>query len=218
MHNYDLIADWYPTERGPTIGVVEALAVAESLRASSRILDLGCGNGVPITKALVHAGHRVVGLDSSAGMLAHFRVNLPATPIVRADVRDCPFATGSFDAAISWGMLFHLTPGDQDLALANVSRLLKPGAPFLFTATEIEGADEAGITGTMQGVSFHYYAVDSYRRLLDAHGMMLVNVHDDPGVSTYYISRKRSLPHGGLSVDIGCGGISLHTHMGYVTQ
>ena len=28
--------------------------------------------------ASANAGHRVIGLDSSAGMLAHFRVNLPA--------------------------------------------------------------------------------------------------------------------------------------------
>src|SRR5207248_5128279 len=160
MRDYDLIADWYLADRSSTIGVAEALAVAATLPASSRILDLGCGNGVPITKALVSSGHRVVGLDSSAGMLAHFRVNLPATPVVCADVRNCPFASGSFDAVISWGMLFHLSPGDQDLALANVSRVLKPSAPFLCTATEIEGADEGGITGTMNDVLFRYYAVD----------------------------------------------------------
>src|SRR3954451_3225048 len=113
MREYDLIADWYATDRGRTVGVAEALAVATTLSADSRILDIGCGNGVPITAALVDAGHRVVGLDSSGGMLAQFRTNLPATPVVRADVRRCPFANGAFDAAISWGMLFHLPRADQ---------------------------------------------------------------------------------------------------------
>jgi hypothetical protein len=37
-------------------------------------------------------------------------------------------------------------------AVANVSRVLKPGAPFLFTAAEIESADDNGVTGTMNGV------------------------------------------------------------------
>jgi ubiquinone/menaquinone biosynthesis C-methylase UbiE len=187
---YDLIADWYSTARGATIGVSEALAVAATLPARSRILDVGCGSGVPITEALVNAGHHVVGLDSSAGMLARFRENLATTPVLRADVRSCPFASDSFDAAISWGMLFHLPRHDQGTALANVSRVLKAGAPFLFTATEIEGADEGGITGTMNGVTFHYYAVTSYRKLLAAHGLLLVDVHDVPGVSTYYLARK----------------------------
>src|ERR1039458_1622985 len=71
--------------RSRTFGVAEALAVAAPLPAHSRILDVGCGNGVPVTEALVYAGHSVVGLDSSAGMLARFRANLPGTLIVRGD-------------------------------------------------------------------------------------------------------------------------------------
>jgi len=190
MREYDLIADWYPTDRSRTFGVAEALAVAAPLPAHSRILDVGCGNGVPITKALVNAGHRVVGLDSSAGMLARFRVNLPGTLIVRGDARQCPFVDGSFDAAISWGMIFHLSAADQAAVFASVSRALKPSAPFLFTATEIDGADNTGVTGTMNGVTFHYYAVPSYQSLIDEHGLVLVNIYDDPCVSTYYLTRK----------------------------
>jgi len=189
MREYDLIAGWYGSDRG-RVGVAEALAVAATLPAGSRILDVGCGNGVPITKALLNVGHRVVGLDSSDRMLARFRINLPATPVVRADVRRCPFANAAFDAVFSWGMLFHLPRGDQRTAVASVSRVLRPGAPFLFTAAEIEDADEAGITGTMNGVTFHYYAVPSYRSLVADHGLVLENVHDDPGVSTYFLARK----------------------------
>jgi SAM-dependent methyltransferase len=129
-------------------------------------------------------------LDSSAGMLARFRVNLPGTLIVRGDARRCPFVDGSFDAAISWGMIFHLPPADQAAVFASVSRALKPSAPFLFTAAEIAGVDNTGVTGTMNGVTFRYYAVPSYRNLIDEHGLILVNIHDDPGVSTYYFTRK----------------------------
>ena len=147
---------------------------------------------MPVTEALVDAGYRVIGLDSSSGMLDHFRGNLPGVPVVRGDVRRSPFAGGTFDAAISMGMLFHLSPANQALAFASVARVLKPGAPFLFTGAEIEDADDAGITGTMNGVAFHYYAVPSYRMLAAEHGMELVDVQDDPGVATYYLSRKSS--------------------------
>jgi ubiquinone/menaquinone biosynthesis C-methylase UbiE len=166
MREYDLIAEWYPTDRGRTVGVAEALAVAATLPAGSCILDIGCGNGVPITEGLVKAGHRVVGLDTSSGMLARFCVNLPGTPVVRGDVRNCPFRHATFDAAVSWGMMFHLSRADQAAAFASVSRVLKPGASFLFTAAEIEGADDTDITGAMNGVTFHYYAVPSYRDLV----------------------------------------------------
>jgi SAM-dependent methyltransferase len=190
MREYDQIAEWYMTDRGRTVGVAEALAVAATLPANSRILDVGCGNGVPITEALVNAGHWVSGLDSSAGMLAFFRINLADTPVVRGDARCCPFADGSSDAAISWGMMFHLPPADQATMFASVSSSLKPAAPFLFTAAEIESADDNGIAGTMNGVTFHYYAVASYRMLIGEHDLVLVDVHDDPGVSTYYLARK----------------------------
>jgi ubiquinone/menaquinone biosynthesis C-methylase UbiE len=190
VHEYDLIAEWYSGDRSRTIGVSEALALASRLPPQSRILDLGCGNGVPITDALLNGGYRVVGLDTSSGMLARFRINLPDGPVVRADCRACPFADGAFDAAVSWGMLFHLSQTDQAVAFANVYRLLKPGAPFLFTAAEIADADEHGITGTMNGVTFPYYAVPDYASVLGAHGFELLTVHDDPGVSTYYLARK----------------------------
>jgi ubiquinone/menaquinone biosynthesis C-methylase UbiE len=192
MREYDLIADWFPTDRGRSVGVAEALAVAATLPVSSRILDLGCGNGVPVAEALVNAGYRVVGLDSSAGMLTRFQAKLPGTSVVRGDARRCPFANGAFDAAISMGMMFHLPRGDQAATLASVSRVLKSGAPFLFTGAEIEKADDAGITGTMNGVTFRYYAVPSYRALTAEHGFVLVDVQDDPGVATYYLTRKSS--------------------------
>ncbi|HKH72110.1 MAG TPA: class I SAM-dependent methyltransferase [Vicinamibacterales bacterium] len=194
MREYDLISDWYSRDRSGAIGVREALSIVASLGRGSRILDLGCGNGWPLTDALVNAGYRLVGLDSSRGMLNRFRVNLPNTPAVRADSRACPFLDGVFDAAVSWGLLFHLEPRDQARTFAAVSRVLKPGAPFLFTAAEIPDvpADDPGITGTMNGVTFRYYAVGDYRTLIAEYGFELENVYDDPGVSTYYFSRKRA--------------------------
>ena len=65
-----------------------------------------------------------------------------------------------------------------------------PGATFLFTAAEIDDADDAGITGTMNGVTFPYYAIPSYRTMIAEYGLVLVDVHDDPGVSTSYLARK----------------------------
>lgn len=190
MHEYDAIADWYRTDRGATVGVKQALKVADMLPNGSLILDLGCGNGVPITKALVEKGHRVVGLDSSSGMLAHFRRNLPGTPAVRGDARNCPFVSATFDAAISWGMMFHLTPIEQAMVFASVSSVLKPNALFLFTAAEIADGTDEGITGEMNGITFRYYAVRSYRPVLADHGFRLIDVDDDPGVSTYYLAAK----------------------------
>jgi hypothetical protein len=43
----------------------------------------------------------------------------------------------------------------------------------------------------MNGVTFRYYAVASYHVFLAEHGFDLEDVSDDPGVSAYYLARKR---------------------------
>ena len=53
--------DASPGRYGPWIA--ELLAV---LKGASRVLDLGCGCGVPVARDLVAAGHRVTG-DQVAG-------------------------------------------------------------------------------------------------------------------------------------------------------
>lgn len=77
MREYDLIAEWYASERDDQTGVPEAAALASSIPRGALLLDVGCGNGVPISRALLSAGHRVVGLDSSSAMLARYKQNCP---------------------------------------------------------------------------------------------------------------------------------------------
>jgi SAM-dependent methyltransferase len=190
VREYDLIADRYASERVDQTGVAEANALAASIPYGGRVLDIGCGNGIPITRALLSVGHRVIGLDSSSEMLARFRGNCPETPAVRGVAQSCPFATGLFDAAVAWGVMFHLNPDDETKAIASVSRVLKTGAPFLFTAGDVDGFD--GKEDTMNGVVFRYFSfsIVNYRRILSEHGLTLVDVHADSGKNTYYLAHK----------------------------
>ncbi len=41
-----------------------------------------------------------------------------------------PFFETTFAAVIAWGVLFHLTPRDQELAIAKVARCLVPADAF----------------------------------------------------------------------------------------
>lgn len=190
MHEYDLIAEWYASERIDQSGVPEALTLASSIATGSMVLDVGCGNGVPITRALLSKGHRVVGLDSSSAMLARFKRSCPEASSVRAIVQSSPFRDGTFDAVVAWGVMFHLTPDDAISAIANISRVTKTGAPFLFTSGDVDGFD--GKTGTMNGVAFQYfsYSIDNYRRILSNYGFTLNDVHRDAANNTYYLSSK----------------------------
>ena len=190
MRAYDLIAEWYQSERHSQIGVAEVSGFASSLPSGARVLDIGCGNGIPITRALLAATHRVFGIDVSREMLARFRVNCPSAPAVRGLVQSLPFADASFDAAVAWGIIFHLTQPEEAHAFASVSRVLRPGATLLFTAGKID--DAAGFEDTMAGVMLPYYSfsTEGYRALLAATGLTLLDVHTDAWANTYYRARK----------------------------
>jgi hypothetical protein len=123
-------------------------------------------------------------------MLAHFKQNCPEAFAVRGIVEYCPFAEGLFDAAVAWGLMFHLNPEDAIRAIANVSRTLKSGAPFLFTSGDVDGFQAK--EGKMNGVTFRYfsYGAQSYRRILGDHSFTLVDVHADSGNNTYYLAKK----------------------------
>jgi ubiquinone/menaquinone biosynthesis C-methylase UbiE len=200
MREYDLIAEWYASERVDQTGVPEAQALAQSVSHGGQMLDIGCGNGIPITRTLLRTGHRVVGLDSAGEMLRRFQRNCPTAAVVRGIVQACPFADASFVGAVAWGVMFHLPLDEQIAAVASVARILMPGAPFLFTSGERDDSahndmeDGAGKEDTMNGVTFRYFSFsrESYRRILDQHGFVLRDVHSDTGGNTYYLAEKAS--------------------------
>ena len=196
MHEYDLIADWYGGDRNHVTGLAEVQALAASLPHGASVLDVGCGNGIPLTRFLVEAGFDVLGVDSSPKMLEQFRINLPNTPAICETIQSCHFAGKQFDAAISWGMIFHLPPAEQRQVFAKVAEVLKPGGLFLFTAAPAEIVTDDYIEGTMDGVVFRYWAsgTKSYPDVLREHQLRLIKKHVDKGENTYYLVEHS--PHG----------------------
>ena len=96
---------------------VAAYALCAPILPPGRVVDIGCGVG--------HSYHlltprETVGVDVDPGALAG-----QDRETVVADMRELPFADGSFDAAISVHSIEHVP--DADRALAEVARVLRPG-------------------------------------------------------------------------------------------
>lgn len=91
--------------------------------AADALLDIGCGKGRFLYFQHDRAKH-TVGIDAGA----HFGAEPVATvDLTRGDVRQLPFASGSFDKAFSLDVLEHLDePGVRQM-LAEARRVLKPG-------------------------------------------------------------------------------------------
>jgi SAM-dependent methyltransferase len=111
-----------------------AAAIVRLARAEpgTRFVEPGIGTG-RIALPLLRRGHSVAGVDTSPGMLGGLRRKLGEVPgrawLVRADATQLPFASGSFDAALTVHLL-HLIPAWQ-AALGEIRRVLKPDGVFL---------------------------------------------------------------------------------------
>ena len=190
MHEYDLIADWYATGRDTShVGVPEIESLIASLPPGATVLDVGCGNGLPLTRKLLKARCTVVGVDSSSRMLERFRANCPGTPFICAPIQSANLDGQMFDAAIAWGVLFHLEHAEQRRAVAKVASVLKPGGFFFFTSGDQDGSKQGE---PMNSVPFHYwsFSIEGYRELLRANGLTLLDVHRDQWENTYYLATK----------------------------
>jgi SAM-dependent methyltransferase len=98
------------------------------------ILDVGCGDGTAAGLAVQqNRGHRMIGLDWSAGSLRQAR-RLGLT-VVQAGIDGVPVASGAADVVIMSELIEHLV--DTDAAIDEVLRVLKPGGSLLLSTPNL---------------------------------------------------------------------------------
>jgi SAM-dependent methyltransferase len=92
------------------------------------VIDLGCGNGVT-TRALVEAGHDVLGIDPSAAMLAIARRTAPGARFRQASALDTGLP--ACRAVIAVGEVLNYTERSLDPFFRRVRDALRPGGHFV---------------------------------------------------------------------------------------
>ena len=97
----------------------------------ARVLDLGCGAGVPAIKLLAEKGFDVLGLDMSAVQVARARQLVPHATFEQADMVTWEHAPGSFDAVVSFYALIHVPLEEQRSLLSKIRLWLRPGGYLL---------------------------------------------------------------------------------------
>lgn len=103
----------------------------ERLEPTARVLDLGCGSGLPGTKLLVERGFEVVGLDFSPVQIERARELVKGATFVEADMAAWDCDPASVDAVVSFYALIHVPLVDQQRLFPRIRRWLTPGGLFL---------------------------------------------------------------------------------------
>jgi SAM-dependent methyltransferase len=105
--------------------------LAAELQGSSRVLDVGTGEGQVGRLAAGLAGvELVVGVDPTAAQVTEARRRGGGVLVGRADAGALPFSKASFDAVVACLVFEHIEAVDQ--SLHEVGRVLRPGGRFLF--------------------------------------------------------------------------------------
>ena len=132
---FDSIAPAWYNFRHYTIFKAELEALASRWQKGT-LLNLGCGHGADFLP--FKEGFEMVGVDYSAGMLKlagkFSKKHGFSARLVQADMRSLPFASDSFDFAVSVASLHHLKGHEEQVkALSELKRVLKPGSEVFVT-------------------------------------------------------------------------------------
>ena len=157
---------------------------------AARVLDGGCGTG-RVTAALDRMGHRVIGADRDAGLIAVAIERYPGPPFLAADL--LTLTPGSLQAAggpnsfdiivLAGNVMVYLAPGTEAAVLSVLAGLLVPGGRFVtgfatdrdYTVAELDrDAAVVGLTVEHRFATWHLdpwtedadWAVTVLRRVL----------------------------------------------------
>jgi SAM-dependent methyltransferase len=131
------------THRKYTVGPALEPAIDNVLKLSGTesLLDVGTGPG-DFPLRLAQSGHkgRLVGIDSSPGMVAKATSNGSGVKFILADAQALPFDDKTFDVVTARHMLYHVP--DIPRALREIRRVLRPGGRFLAITSAVNNMSQ----------------------------------------------------------------------------
>jgi SAM-dependent methyltransferase len=153
-------------------------AFAESVPAGSPVADLGCGPG-HVAAHLAGLGLDVIGVDLSPQMVRVAAAAHPSIRFVEASMTSLPMDDGALGGLVAFYSIIHTPPQELPSLLAELRRVLAPGAPALF-AFQVPATAEPSEHRRIEHGFGHDVAFDAYRfapalvaELLESAGMLV---------------------------------------------
>lgn len=184
---YERQADHYDADRSRDLAVEQRwldrfLAL---LPLGVSVLDIGCGHGEPIAQHLIEKGFGVLGVDTSAALIARCRERFPDHEWLVADMRTLALGK-TFQGLVAWDSFFHLGHDDQRRMFPIFRKHAASGALLLFTSGPAHGES----IGSYRGEAVYHASLSpsEYSRLLESNGFSVrAHVAEDPDCGWYTV-------------------------------
>ncbi len=145
----------------------------ESLEDGASVLDIGCGAGVPVTRAL-SGRFAVTGVDISGEMVRRARANVPGASFIHGDITSVDFPDSSFNAVVAFYSIFHLPREEHPELLRRVRSWLKPGGYLMCTLTRYSEAAYTEDDFFGETMYWSNYGLEDYNEILEGLGFRLL--------------------------------------------
>lgn len=98
-----------------------------------KVLDLGCGHGVPIARMMTERGFEITGVDRSERLLNLARTAMPQQQWILSELESFE-PSGQYHGVIIWDSLFHLPRHEHLVLLYKVFRILEPDGVVILSS------------------------------------------------------------------------------------
>jgi SAM-dependent methyltransferase len=156
--------------------VAEGAWLISQLTPPARVLDLGCGTGLPTARQLLDAGISVVGVDESAVMLELAERQAPGGHYSQRDMRDIT-DLGEFDAAVAYFSLIMLSREEIPPLLRKVRERLR-GPKLLQIAMVLGDFDALPIVFLGEPVAATAYPPEELSQVVERAGFEILNLNE----------------------------------------
>jgi ubiquinone/menaquinone biosynthesis C-methylase UbiE len=124
---YNAIADRYLAGRTRDSEDVRLLdEFVERLPPNAKVLDAGCGAGIPVSQRLSERFH-ITGVDFSETQIKLAKKHVPNANFICQDMTKLDFPENTFDGICSYYAIIHIPREEHQLLLTNFHRMLKSG-------------------------------------------------------------------------------------------
>jgi cyclopropane fatty-acyl-phospholipid synthase-like methyltransferase len=147
--------------------------LTKHLPKKGKILDFGCGLGIPYDKYLAEKGFKVTGIDISQKHIDIAKKNVPKANYIKGDFSSYKFRE-KFSAIVSFYAIFHIPRKEHQKLFKKMNSLLKDYGVILITlgTSGEEYSEENNWAGAK--MAWSQYDPETYRKMLDKAGFDII--------------------------------------------